>query len=123
MERESLVIDGLVTIGCLMAEVDAHESEKITTSSGGEVKLTFCLTTESEHNTLIVTGQMRMLSESGFVPIAIARADPKDFVRFHIFAVEGLCQELTSALEVRGAELVRNVSDKFQTTHAQSRAE
>ena len=56
-----------------MAEVFEHDSGEITSASEGDVRLTYCHTTESETNMLIVTPQMRQLGDAGYLPIAIDR--------------------------------------------------
>jgi hypothetical protein len=48
----------MITLGCIMAEVSEHESGDITSTTEGDVKLTFCFTSESEGNRIIVTPQM-----------------------------------------------------------------
>ena len=70
--------ESMITFGCIMAEVSEHESGNITSTTKGVVKLTFCFTSESEGNRIIVTPQMSQLGNLGFLPIAIARIDASD---------------------------------------------
>jgi len=97
----------MITIGCLMAEVCEHDSGEITSASEGDVRLTYCHTTESETNKLIVTPQMRELGDAGYLPIAIARIPSNDPSKFFLCAVSGLSEGLRSALEHQGCDLIR----------------
>jgi hypothetical protein len=105
--------EGMVTVGCIMAEGFALESGEITSASEGNVKLTVCPTSESESNKLIVTSQMRGLGEVGFLPIAIARIRLDDPSKLFLFAVNGLSESLRSALEHQGCDLVRGAIDRL----------
>jgi hypothetical protein len=100
--------EGMVTVGCIMAEVFALDSGEITSASEGDVKLTFYPTSESETSKLIVTPQMRQLGDAGYSPIAIARIHLDDPSKFYLLAVNGLSASLRSALEHQGCDLVRN---------------
>ena len=100
--------ESMTTIGCLLAMVFALDSGEITGSSEGEVRMTYCHTTESEANNLIVTPQMRQLGEAGFLPIAIARVQRDDVSQFYLFAVRGLSEGLRSALEHQGCALIHD---------------
>ena len=97
---------GMITLGCIMAESSEHESGEITSASE-DAKLTFCHTTNSETDMLIVTPQMRQLAEAGYLPIAIAKVQRDDVTQFRIFAVNGLSQNLRAALELQGCDVVR----------------
>lgn len=97
----------MITFGCLMAEVFEHDSGEITSASEGDARLTYCHTTESEANMLIVTPQMRQLGDAGYLPIAIARIDPEDPSRFFLFSLNGLSEGLRVALENQGCDLIR----------------
>lgn len=97
----------MITFGCLMAEVFEHDSGEITSASEGEVRLTYCQTTESETNNLIVTPQMRQLGDAGYLPIAIARISSNDPSRFFLCAANGLSEGLRLALEHQGCDLIR----------------
>ena len=99
--------ESMITIGCLMAEVFEHDSGEITSASEGAVRLSYCPTTESETNKLIVTPQMRQLGDAGYLPIAIARIDSNDPSQFCVCAVRGLSEGLRFALEHQGCDLVR----------------
>jgi hypothetical protein len=98
----------MVTLGCVMAEVFEHDSGEITSTSEGDVKLTFFFTSESEDNKIIVTPQMRQLGDAGYLPIAIARIDPSDPSKFFLFAVKGLSEGLRFAIEHQGCDLIHD---------------
>jgi len=98
--------ESMITFGCIMAEVSEHESGNITSTTKGVVKLTFCFTSESEGNRIIVTPQMSQLGNLGFLPIAIARIDPSDPTQFFLRSVNGLSASLRVALEHEGCDLV-----------------
>ena len=100
--------ESMVTLGCIMAMVFALDSGEITSASEGDVRLTYCHTTESESNNLIVTPHMRQLGEVGFLPIAIARVQRDDVSQFYLFAVRGLSEGLRSALEHQGCALIHD---------------
>jgi hypothetical protein len=100
--------ESMTTIGCLLAMVFALDSGEITSSSEGEVRMTYCHTTESETNNLIVTPQMRQLGEAGFLPIAVARVQRDDVSQFYLFAVRGLSEGLRSALEHQGCDVIHD---------------
>lgn len=99
--------ESMITFGCLMAEVFEQDSGEITSASEGDARLTYCHTTESENNMLIVTPQMRLLGDSGYLPIAIARTSPNDPRSFYLFAVSGLSEGLRCAIEHQGCDLIR----------------
>lgn len=42
--------ESMITLGCIMAEVFEQDSGEITSASEGEVRLTYCHTTDSETN-------------------------------------------------------------------------
>jgi hypothetical protein len=96
----------LVTIGCIMAEVIELDACGITSSSEGEVKLTFFPTSESVDNRIVLTNEMRALCNLGFFPIAIVRISPHDPGTRFLFALPGLSVELRLALEHQGCDLV-----------------
>jgi hypothetical protein len=89
-----------------MAHVSEHASGEITSASEGEVQLTFCSTSESQSNKLIVRSQMRGLGEVGLLPIAIARFDLNCPGQIFLFAMSRLSQDLRVALEQQGGELI-----------------
>lgn len=99
--------EAMVTLGCIMAEVSEHDSGEITSSAEGDVRLTFRFTSESEDNKIIVTGQMRQLGDSGYLPIAIVRICSSDPSKFFLCAFNGLSEALRSALKTQGCDLVR----------------
>ncbi|MGB8028376.1 MAG: hypothetical protein WCF30_01820 [Terracidiphilus sp.] len=99
--------ESMVTIGCLMSEVFEHDSGEIASASEGDVRLSYCPTTESETNKLLVTPQMRQLGDAGYLPIAIARIDPSDPTQFFLWSINGLSASLRFALEHQGCDLVR----------------
>jgi hypothetical protein len=101
------MIDNMITIGCLMAEVFEHDSGEIRSVSASEVRLSYCNTTESDESKIIVTAQMSELGNLGFLPIAIARIDPSDATQVFLRSVKGLSDGLRSALEHKGCELIR----------------
>ena len=98
--------ESMVTLGCIMAEVSEHDSGEITSSAEGDVRLTFRFTSESEDNKIIVTGQMRQLGDSGYLPIAIVRIDASDPTQFFLLAVNGLSESLRVALQYEGGDLI-----------------
>jgi hypothetical protein len=91
-----------------MGMVFEHDTGEILSSSEGEVRITYCHTTESDTNNLIVTPEMRQLGEAGYLPIAIARVQCDDVKQFRLFAVDGLSESLRAALELRGCDVVQN---------------
>jgi len=97
--------ESTIVIGCLMAQVLEHDSGEITSASEGDVRLTYCQTTESETNMLIVTREMRRLGGAGHLPIAIVRIHLNCPGQIFLFAINGLSQELRLALEQRGCDL------------------
>jgi hypothetical protein len=103
-----------------MAEVFEHDSGEITSASEGDVRLTYCHTTESEANKLIVSPQMRQLGDAGYLPIAIVRIDPEDLSRFFLFSLNGLSEGLRFALEHQGCDLIRGAFARL--TDRQDRA-
>jgi hypothetical protein len=96
----------MVTLGCIMAAVIEHDSGEITSATAGNVRLTYCPTTESSDNRIITTPEMLALGEAGFLPIAIARLTRDDPSQFVLLAASGLSEELRLALEHRGCDLV-----------------
>jgi hypothetical protein len=98
--------ESTITVGCLMAEVFALDSGEITSVTVDDVKLTYCPTSESKIETLIVTPQMRELGKVGFLPIAIARAHLDDLSQFSLFAVNGLSADLRFAIAHKGSDFV-----------------
>jgi len=100
--------ESMITIGCLLAEVSEHESGEITSSAEGEVMLTFCFTSESEDNKIIVTSQLRQLGDAGYLPIAIARIDSNHPSKFFLCAFNGLSEGLRSALEHQGCDVIHD---------------
>ena len=92
--------ESMITIGCLMAEVFEQES--------GEITSTYCHTTESETNKVIVTPQMRQLGDAGYLPIAIARIDSNDPSQFCVCAVRGISEGLRFAIEHQGCDLIHD---------------
>jgi len=103
-----------------MAMVSEQDSGEITRTLEGDVKLTFCLTSESEDNRLIVTSQMLEFGDVGFLPIAIARIDPNDPCQFSLWALEGLSESLQFALITKGCQLVHDAFDSSALTGLKS---
>ncbi|MGD0158166.1 MAG: hypothetical protein ABSB50_18910 [Terracidiphilus sp.] len=99
--------ESMITLGCIMADVSENESGEIISTTEGDVKLTFCFTSESVDNMIIVTPQMRQLGDAGYLPIAIARIDSNDPTQFFLRAVRGLSEGLRVALEHQGCNLIR----------------
>ena len=121
LDREELEVnESMITFGCLMAEVFEHDSGEITSASEGDVRLTYCHTTESEANKLIVSPQMHQLGDAGYLPIAIARISSNDPHSFYLFAVNGLSEGLRFALEHQGCDLIRGAFARL--TDRQDRA-
>jgi hypothetical protein len=100
-----------VTIGSLLAKVSQHDSGEITSATEGDVGLTYCPTSETEGDKLLVTSQMRALGNMGFLPIAIARIDLDCPGQIYVFALNDLSEELRRALEDQGCDLVRSAKD------------
>ena len=96
----------LTTLGCIMARVVENDSGEIIEAQERDLNLTFCHTTDSESNTIIVTPEMRELGEAGIMPIAITRVDLTDPSQFWLFGLRGLSQGLRLALEHQGCDLV-----------------
>ena len=91
-----------------MAEVFEQDSGEITSASEGDVRLTYCHTTESETNKVIVTPQMRQLGDAGYLPIAIARIDSNDPSQFCVCAGRGISEGLRFAIEHQGCDLIHD---------------
>jgi hypothetical protein len=100
-----------ITIGSLLARVSQQDSGEIRCATEGDVGLTYCSTSETEGDKLLVTSQMRALGNMGFLPIAIARVDLDCPGQIFLFALSGLSAELRRALEDQGCDLVRSAKD------------
>ena len=98
----------MITIGCLKAEVFENDSGETIGIPDADVRMTYCPTSETEGDTLIVTPQMRQLGNAGYLPIAIARVQRDDVNQFRLFAVSGLSESLRSALEHQGCDVIQN---------------
>jgi hypothetical protein len=100
--------DDLVTFACLMAFESYLNCDSLNGDPRKRVFMIYCPTGESEEGTLEVTPRMRDLALMGFVPAAIARADPADIVEFSIYAMADLPLEIADALAAEGIGIVRN---------------
>ena len=78
------------TLGFIMAVVCDHQSDKSTPNPQHDVPLAFCITGDTELNTLIVTPEMHQLIDKGYSAIAIVRFSPSMPDQLQVFTPRAL---------------------------------